>query len=39
MTVFECESCGKYLVTEEEPPGIIHTCDDCSERMIEKTEK
>ena len=34
MRVYECPRCGKGLVTEEEPPGIIHKCDDCVERMI-----
>lgn len=33
MTSYQCPSCKKYLVAEEEPPGIIHTCDDCGERM------
>jgi len=39
MTVYECPRCGKNLVTEEEPPGIIHKCDDCVERMIPAGEE
>jgi len=33
VTVYECPRCGKGLVTKDEPPGIIHKCDDCVERM------
>lgn len=35
VTVYECPVCEKTLVTKEEPPGIIHKCDDCVERMKE----
>lgn len=36
MTVYKCPRCGKGLVTEDpEPPGIIHKCDDCVERMVQ----
>ena len=38
MTVYECPVCQKYLVTEEEPPGIIHKCGDCAEQMVKVTE-
>jgi len=33
MTVYECPVCDKGLVTEDEPPGIIHKCDDCGVLM------
>lgn len=32
-TAYECPVCEKRLVAEEEPPGIIHYCGDCSTRM------
>lgn len=32
--VYECPRCEKALVVEEEPPGMIHKCDDCVERMV-----
>lgn len=38
-TVYQCPRCGKGLVVEApEPPGIIHKCDDCVERMIPDEE-
>lgn len=34
MTGYQCPDCGKWVVTEDpEPPGIIHICDDCSQKM------
>jgi len=33
-TEYECPGCGKCLVTLNEPPGIIHDCDDCGESML-----
>jgi ribosomal protein L37AE/L43A len=33
-TSYECPACDKGLVTVEEPPAIIHKCDDCVERMV-----
>lgn len=34
-----CPDCEKHLVVEEEPPGILHECDDCSTRMVELVEE
>ena len=34
MTVYQCPGCGKGIVVEDpEPPGVLHHCDDCGERM------
>lgn len=35
---YECPGCGKSLVVDEEPPGILHKCDDCVLRMREVTD-